>query len=74
LIKMLAATAALAALAFAVWDALDHALGRSLIAQAASLGVGIGAGIAVYVAIVLALRVEEARQIGRLLGGRLRRS
>ena len=74
LTKMLAATAALAAVAFGVWDVLDHALGRSLVAQAASLGAGIGLGLAVYIAGVFAMRVEEARQIGRLLGGRLRRS
>ncbi|MGG7378596.1 hypothetical protein ACQ7B2_07465, partial [Escherichia coli] len=59
---------------YGVWDALDHALGRSLIAQIVSLGMGILTGIGVYAAGVLALRVGEARQIGRLLGGRLRRT
>ena len=43
-------------------------------AQAVSLGAGIAIGIGVYVAGVILMRVEEARQIGRLLGGRLRRS
>jgi putative peptidoglycan lipid II flippase len=74
LVRMLAAAAALAAVAFGVWDALDHLLGRSTPAQIASLGLGIGAGIAVYIAGVLLMRVDEARQIGRLLGSRFRRA
>ena len=52
----------------------DDVLGRSLAAQAASLGAGILAGVAVYAAAVTLLRLEEARQIARLLGGRLRRT
>jgi putative peptidoglycan lipid II flippase len=73
-LRILAAGAALAAVSFAVWDILDHALGRSLAGQIVSLGLGIACGIAVYTAGVLLLRVGEARQIGRLLGGRLRRT
>jgi putative peptidoglycan lipid II flippase len=73
-VRILAATAALAAVSYVVWDVLDKALGRSLAMQAVSLGAGLLAGVAVYAVAVWALRVEEARQIGRLLGGRLRRA
>ncbi|MEA2441518.1 MAG: putative peptidoglycan lipid flippase [Thermoleophilaceae bacterium] len=72
-IRILLATAVLAATSYGVWYGLDDALGRSLAMQVVSLGVGIAAGIAVYIALVLAMRVEEARQIRRLIGGRLRR-
>ncbi|MEA2459500.1 MAG: putative peptidoglycan lipid flippase [Thermoleophilaceae bacterium] len=67
------ATAALAGVSYGVWYALDQALGRSLLAQVASLGTGILAGIAVYIGAVLAMRLEEARQIQQLIGGRLGR-
>jgi putative peptidoglycan lipid II flippase len=72
-LRVLAATAALAGVSYGVWYGLDQALGRSLVAQIVSLGAGILAGIGVYIVAVLAMRVEEARQISRLLGGRLRR-
>jgi putative peptidoglycan lipid II flippase len=72
-IRILIATAALAGVSYGVWYGLDQALGRSLVGQIVSLGGGIIVGIAVYIAAVLALRVEEARQIRRLIGGRLGR-
>jgi putative peptidoglycan lipid II flippase len=71
--KMLAAAAVLAGVSYAVWYGLDQALGRSLIAQVISLGAGIGAGIAVYAAAVSAMRIEEARQIRRLVASRFGR-
>ncbi len=73
-LRILAAAAALAAVSRGVWLALDDALGRALVSQIVSLGVGILAGIFVYVVAVTALRVDEARQIGRLLGSRFRRA
>jgi putative peptidoglycan lipid II flippase len=72
-IRILIATAALAGVSYGVWYGLDQALGRALVGQIVSLGGGILVGIAVYIAAVLALRVEEARQIRRLIGGRLGR-
>jgi hypothetical protein len=48
---------------------LDDALGRSLVAQIASVGGAILTGFAVYAAAVWALRVPEARQIRALLPG-----
>jgi putative peptidoglycan lipid II flippase len=73
-IRILVASAALAGVSYLVWELLDDALGRALVAQAVSLGAAIVAGIAVYAAAVWAMRLDEARQIARLLGGRLRRS
>jgi putative peptidoglycan lipid II flippase len=71
--KMLAASALLAGVSYLVWYGLDKALGRALPAEIVSLGVGIGAGIAVYAVAVVALRVEEAHQIRRLIRSRFGR-
>ncbi len=65
--RMLAAAAALAALSYLVWRGLDDALGRSLIAQVASVGAGIAAGVVAYGTAVWLLRVPEARQVARLV-------
>jgi putative peptidoglycan lipid II flippase len=73
-LRILTSAAALAAVSYGVWMGLDDALGRSLAGQVLSLGLGIAAGIFVYAVAVVLLRVEEARQIGRLLGGRFRRA
>jgi putative peptidoglycan lipid II flippase len=67
ILRMLGASALLAAISYGLWWALDSALGRSLGAQAVSLGAAIAAGGAAYAAAVVALRVEEADQIRRLL-------
>jgi putative peptidoglycan lipid II flippase len=72
-IKVLIATAALAGVSYGIWYELDDLLGRSLVAQVISLGAGILVGFAVYAGAVLALRLDEARQITQLLGGRFRR-
>jgi putative peptidoglycan lipid II flippase len=65
------AAALLAAAAYAVWYTLDGALGESLPAQVLSVVVALGVGAAVYAFAVLALRIPEARQIQRLVAGRL---
>lgn len=70
---MVAAAALLGVLSWATWDVLDGLLGRALIAQAVSVGVAIGVGLAAYAGLVLAMRLEEARQIRRLFADRLRR-
>jgi putative peptidoglycan lipid II flippase len=70
---MLAASALLGAVAYGSWYGLDQALGRSLLAQTVSVGTACVAGIGAYIVGVWALRIEEARQIWRLLAGRLRR-
>jgi putative peptidoglycan lipid II flippase len=73
IVRMLVASAALAGVAYVVWYGLDQALGRTLLAQVVAVGVGITAGAVAYAVGVIVLRVEEARQIGRLLAGRFRR-
>ena len=69
-VRMLAAGALLAAVAYFAWKGLDDALGRSLAGQALSVLAAIAAGSAVYAAAVWVLRVPEARQIPRLLVSR----
>jgi putative peptidoglycan lipid II flippase len=71
--KMLGAAALLAAVSYGLWYLLDQALGRSLVAQAVSLGIAISAGIAVYVAAMVVLRIQEATQIRRLIASRFGR-
>ncbi len=66
-VRMLAAAALLAAVAYFVWKGLDDALGRSLAGQIGSVFAGIAAGGGVYAAAVWVLGVPEARQIPRLL-------
>jgi putative peptidoglycan lipid II flippase len=71
--QMVAAAAALGAVAYGAWWVLDDALGRTLPAQAITVGVSLAAGAAVYTGLVLALRIPEAHQILELLGNRVRR-
>ena len=66
-VRMLAAAALLAAVAYFVWKGVDDALGRSLAGQIGSVFAGIAAGVGVYAAAVWVLGVPEARQIPRLL-------
>jgi putative peptidoglycan lipid II flippase len=68
--RMLIATAALCAVGYGVWWALDHELGRALWAQIVSVGFAICGGTVVYAAIVWVLKVPEARQIHTLLARR----
>jgi putative peptidoglycan lipid II flippase len=69
--EIIYAAALLAAAAYAVWYSLDGALGESVPAQVVSVGGGLAVGVAVYTVAVLALRIPEARQIQRLVAGRL---
>jgi putative peptidoglycan lipid II flippase len=61
------ASAALAGVGWLIWDTLDQALGRDLIAQIVSLGAGLTVGAVVYLAVAKLLRVAELDQIMRLL-------
>ncbi len=72
--RVLLASAALAAASYGVWDALDHALGRGLAGQIVSLGMALVAGAAVYFVAVTLLRVPEIDQIRNLLRRRSRAS
>jgi putative peptidoglycan lipid II flippase len=58
-VRITIASAALGAVAFAVWYGLDQALGRSIPAQIVSLGAALVAGAAVYFAGCRLLRVRE---------------
>ena len=70
-VQMLGASALLAAVTYGVWKLLDETLGRGLIGQVLSVGVALIAGAVVYGATVHLLRIPEARQIERLVAGRL---
>jgi putative peptidoglycan lipid II flippase len=69
--QMSAASALLGLVSYGVWYALDRGLGTGLLAQIASVGGGLAAGALVYGVTVHLLRIPEARQIERLLAGRL---
>ncbi|MCL2770087.1 MAG: polysaccharide biosynthesis C-terminal domain-containing protein, partial [Solirubrobacterales bacterium] len=59
---------------WAVWYGLDHLLGRSLVAQIASVGLAALAGTALYIRLVFAMRVPEAHQVRRLITARMGRA
>ncbi len=71
--QMTLASAALGGVAYGAWSVLDTALGRTLLAQLAAVGVALVLGVAVYCGAVLALRIPEATQIRTLIAGQLRR-
>jgi putative peptidoglycan lipid II flippase len=71
--KMTGAAAALSAVGYGVWRALDELLGRAFAAQVVAVGLALLAGSLVYCGAVLLMRIPEAQQIERLLAGRLRR-
>jgi putative peptidoglycan lipid II flippase len=73
-IRMLLASAVLAAVTYFGWLGLDSLLGRSFPAQVVSVGLPITAGLVVYGGLVWAMRVPEATQVWRLIVGRLRPS
>jgi hypothetical protein len=70
--RILGAGALCAAVALGMREALGG-LGDSLLEQTALVAVASGTGLAVYGAVVMALRVEEARQITALVRGQLAR-
>jgi putative peptidoglycan lipid II flippase len=66
--RILVASAIAGAVAYALWEPLDAALGRTFIAQAVTLGVGLAAGAAIYIASCRLLRVRELDQLRSLRG------
>jgi len=66
-VKITIAAAALAAVAFGVWDVLDNALGRGLFGQIVSLGVGLGLGGLTYLGLAKLMGIAELDQIMRLI-------
>jgi putative peptidoglycan lipid II flippase len=69
---MAMAAAGAAGLGWLTWLGFDHALGQSLIAQVISVGFALGIGSAFYTGGVLFVDIPEARQIERLVRGRIR--
>ncbi|MDQ6805481.1 MAG: murein biosynthesis integral membrane protein MurJ, partial [Actinomycetota bacterium] len=70
--RIVAASATMAAVAWIVWKGLDAVAGTSLVGQLISVGVSVALALYVYSRLVLALRIPEAREIERLMMGRLR--
>jgi putative peptidoglycan lipid II flippase len=62
-IRIAAASAVVAAVAFGVWDPLDAALGRSFGAQVVSLGTALVASVAAYAIACRALAVREMQAL-----------
>jgi putative peptidoglycan lipid II flippase len=71
-VRVLVASAIMAAVAYFLWKGLDSLLGDSLIAQILSLGIALSVAGALYIRLVLLMRIPEARQIEALVLGRFR--
>jgi putative peptidoglycan lipid II flippase len=67
-VRVLLASAALAAVSYEIWNVLDDALGRGLAGQVISLGAALLVGGAVYAAAITLLRIPEAARIWGLFG------
>ena len=70
--RIMLAAFVLGVVAYAAWYVLDLALGRGLGGQVLSVGGGLALGTLAYAAAVHVLAIPEARQIERLVAGRLR--
>jgi putative peptidoglycan lipid II flippase len=71
-VRIVVATAIMAAVARGIWAVLDHLLGHSLPAEIIAVGFAATAGCLLYARLVLVMRIPEARQIEQLVVGRLR--
>jgi hypothetical protein len=71
-LRILAATAVMAALARGIWVVANSIVGTSLIGQLISVGLAVVVSVALYAKIVLLMRIPEAEQIQRLILERLR--
>jgi putative peptidoglycan lipid II flippase len=66
-VRIAVASVLLAGVSWVVWKLLDTLLGVSLPAQIVSLAAAAAAGVYVYARAVLAMRVPEAHQVGRMI-------
>jgi putative peptidoglycan lipid II flippase len=71
-VRILVASALMAAVALGLWTLIDHLVGRSLLGQIVSLGVSVTVACALYAKVTLAMRIPEARQIEQLVVSRWR--
>jgi putative peptidoglycan lipid II flippase len=71
-VQMSLAAGALGGVSYGAWWALDSMLGRTIPAQVVAVSLAAVAGFIVYAAAVLMLRIPEARQLERVVSGRLR--
>jgi putative peptidoglycan lipid II flippase len=72
-VRVTAAAAAMAGVAYLVWRLLDEALGRAFIDQVVSLGAAVAVAGLVYVLACRALGVREIQALRSLRGGQGRR-
>ncbi len=73
-VRIAVASALLAGVSYGVWYVVDAALGQSLPAQIASVGLAGTAGVLVYTRAVLAMHVPEAHDVNRMIRARLGRA
>jgi putative peptidoglycan lipid II flippase len=71
-LRILAASAVMAAVARGVWVLVNAIVGTSFLGQLVSVGLALAVAIALYAKVVLLMRIPEARQIEDLVKGRLR--
>lgn len=71
-VRILVATAIIAAVALGIWAGFDRILGSSLLGQIISVGSALTVSCLLYAKLVLMMRIPEARQIEALLVSRLR--
>jgi putative peptidoglycan lipid II flippase len=71
-VRIIVASAIMAAVAWLVWKGLESLLGTSLPAEVLEVGIAITAACVLYGKTVLVMRIPEARQIEQLVLGRLR--
>ena len=71
-VRILVASALMAAAAWLVWKGLEALLGLSLPAELLEVGIAITGACVLYGKTVLLMRIPEARQIEQLVLGRLR--
>jgi putative peptidoglycan lipid II flippase len=70
IVRVTVASLVLGAIAFAVWHALDDALGRSTVAQIVSLGAALGIGALAYLGACRLLRVRELEALRQTVSRR----
>ncbi len=73
-LRILAASALMAAIARGIWVVVNSIVGTSLLGQIISVGLALTIAIALYARIVLLMRIPEALQIEQLIRGRLGRA